>query len=210
MKKFLLMSTAFVLLGGCSTIMDDQTQDITIRTPGVDQAKCIIQNQDMKFVAWNDQQIRIMKSPNDLVVHCQADSNREQTVHVKREINGWVVANVANGFVPGTAYDYFSRGAFDYPEEIVVDFTSIKPKPYPVPAYQKDKPYGMEKYGPGILKTEKNRDDKPHELKKIEREVVQKETTFQEPTQTYRPVALPDDIHRQYNPAVYNDYEEDK
>ena len=151
-----------------------------------------------------------MKSPNDLVIHCQADSNREQTVHVKREVNEWVIANVANGFVPGTAYDYFSRGAFDYPEEITVDFTSIKPKPYPVPVYQKDRPYGMEGYAAGLVQTEKNRDDKPHELKKIEREVVQKETTSQEATQAYRPAPLPDDIHRQYNPAVYNDYEEDK
>ena len=86
----------------------------------------------MKYSVYTDQTVEIMNSPHDLVVRCKAAGNREQTIHVKREVDQWVVANVANGFVPGAAYDYFSRGAFTYPEVLTVNFAGDPIKQYPL------------------------------------------------------------------------------
>lgn len=220
MKKILLSTLSVSLLSACATIVDHQTQHVTIKTPGASNAKCYIENEDMKYVADTDQKVEIMKSPNDLVVRCLAPGNRQQTVHVKRDVNQWVVANVANGFVPGAAYDYFSRGAFDYPETITVSFLGEPIKPYPLPKYmtedlkQNHQYSAIEYMGPGEMITEANKNDKTTPLKKKDNPftlstAVQSDST---PSTESRGMAL-DSIHRQYNPSVSSSYdptEEDK
>lgn len=212
MKRILLATFSIATLSACGSMIDHQTQIVTMRTPGAQNARCIIENQDMKYVAYTDQTIEIMKSPNDLVIHCLAAGNREQTVHVKREINDWVFLNVANGFVPGAAYDYFSRGAFDYPDVFTVSFVGDPVKPYPLPEYHNEdlrhnNEYGTIEYmGPGVKLSEETRYEQPAELKK-------KENLY------HSPFGAPassggglDDIHRQYNPHVssYAPAEEDE
>ncbi len=174
MKLHILPFIALGVLSACSTLVNRQTQDVTIKTPGASNARCILENQDMKYMIFSDQTVEIMKSPHDFTVKCQAEGNRERTVLVKREVSGWVVANVANGFVPGTAYDYFSRGAFKYPETITVSFVGIPIKPYPLPQYmQKDvmpnaQNSQIEYMGPGTMITEDNKYDAPSDLPKKE------------------------------------------
>ena len=112
-------------LSSCASVADTQKVQMTLRTPGTDNAKCYIENKDHKYVAYTDQTIEVMKTPYDYAVRCLAPGNREKTVIAKREINQWVFANVANGFVPGAAYDVLSHGAFDYPNEVSVSFEGV-------------------------------------------------------------------------------------
>ncbi len=213
MKKTVFSFLAIGLLGACSTMVNHQTQHVTVKTPGASDARCILENEDMKYVAFSNQQVEIMNSPRDLVVRCQAEGNREQTVLVKRDVDEWVVANVANGFVPGAAYDYFSRGAFTYPETITVSFIGVPVKPYPLPKYMaKDvmpnaQNSQIEYMGPGQIITESNKYDTHSELKK-------KPNPYgADPESTMETMAVderPTNLHRQYNPAVYDPTEEDK
>ena len=98
-----------------------------------------------------------------MVVNCQAPGNREKTVDVSRRINRNLRVNAVNGFIPGAAYDYFSRGAFGYPEEIEVSFLEEQVKPYELPEHQADDLGGFnhaheyERIGPSIVVTEQNR-----------------------------------------------------
>jgi hypothetical protein len=217
MKHIFIPLVAASLLAACSTMVNHQSQHITIKTPGASNAKCLIENEDMKYVAYTDQKIEIMKSPHDLVVRCQAPGNREQTVHVKREVNDWVVANVVNGFVPGAVYDYFSRGAFDYPETISINFVGEHVKPYPLPEYMTDDLKANHKYGtieymgPGEMITEENKFYKPSALQKKENPYdLSTSSNALSTKSSSRGMAL-DTIHRRYNPAVsYDPTEEDK
>ena len=183
-----------------------------MRTPGAQNARCIIQNQDLKYVAYTDQKLEIMKSPHDLVVNCKAAGNREQTVHVKREVNKWVFVNVVNGFVPGATYDYFSRGAFNYPEVLTVSFTGDSVKPYPLPKHlskelmNNEQHNRIEYFGPTVKETEQMRNDTPYALQKREN-LYNGSGDF---NSNSGGVAL-DSIHQQYNPVVsYDPAEEDK
>ena len=92
-KQLLLITTGLLTLSACATIINHQSQKITMRTPGATNARCIIENEDMKYIAYTDDTIEIMKSPHDLVIRCQAPGNREQTVLLKREVNDWVFLN---------------------------------------------------------------------------------------------------------------------
>ncbi len=205
MKRFFITSITLIYLTACATIIDDQTQKMTIHTPGVESAKCHIQNQDFKYAVWNDQEIEIMKSPHDLVINCKAHSNREKTVHVKRGINEWVVANVSNGFIPGATYDYFSRGAFNYPENITVDFTGMKPASYPEPDYEAHQNHKIESYAPTTAITDQTKNSNQGELKKLDKLY---EYDFKESSQS---TSSTTSLHRQYNaPTAYDPREEDK
>ncbi|MCI5060363.1 MAG: hypothetical protein MRY79_04745 [Alphaproteobacteria bacterium] len=210
---FSIFALSFVL-GACASIIDKQTQIVTLRTPGAVDAKCILENPDMRYHIYTDQTVEIMKSPHDLVVRCMAPGNREKTILVKRELNEWVFLNVSNGFVPGAAYDYFSRGGFDYPEEITVDFTGMRVGPYPLPNYHRDGVIDMgvqqklERFGSGKVYSEANRYDPPQELQKIDRDYGRSD--FDDPN-----MSETDGIHQQYNPHVsggrsYDPTEEDK
>lgn len=214
MKKTVFSFVAIGLLSACSSLVNGQTQHVTIKTPGATNARCLIENQDMKYMAFSDQKIEIMKSPHDFVVCCQAEGNREQTVLVKREVDDWVVANVANGFVLGAAYDYFSRGAFKYPEVINVSFVGVPVQRYPLPAYmQKDAlpnaQYGEIEYmGPGEMITEHNKNKQTYELERVG-------NPYMMPTSSAEPVTTssdrPTNLYQRYNPTVsYDPGEEDK
>ncbi len=203
MKLFFLITASLLTLSACASVMDSQMQMITMRTPGVSNAKCVIQNESMKYIAYTDQTIEIMKSPHDLVVNCQADGNREKTVHVKREVNDWVFLNVTNGFVPGATYDYFSRGAFDYPEVFTVSFSGE-----PVKAYSKPEYSGagqIERMGSDVKDGGVSL-EKPSTLQK--KENLYQHNIFGSSVSG----RATDSIHRQYNPNVssYDPREEDK
>jgi len=122
-------------LSACGTIIDGQSQEVTLKTPGAAHAECTIDNGGIKYDAYTDQTINIRRMPNNLMINCLAAGNREKTVYVKRDVNDWVFLNVANGFVPGAAYDYFAGGAFTYPDVLTVDFTGQPIKPYDMPKH---------------------------------------------------------------------------
>lgn len=214
MKKLFISLSVVSLLTACGTVIDHPTQHVTVKTPGTTNARCVLENRDMRYVSYTDQKIEIMKSPNDLVVNCKAPGNRERTVVVQRGINGWSVLNVSNGFVPGTAYDYFSRGLFDYPEEIEVSFLHDPIKQYDLPQYMSEDLNTNHQYnkiehmGPGVPETEKTRYDEPYVLERNEIVYEAPAPVIPEaPTKTYNL----DNIHKQYNPAVpYDPTEEDK
>jgi len=143
MHSFKLLKPLFIVpvtlsLMACGTLADGQSHLVTMKTPGAQNAKCIIENQDFKSVAFSGETIRIMKSDKDLVVRCEAPGNRDKAILVQRELNGWSILNISNGLVPGVAYDYLSRGLFDYPDVLTVDFTGVPTKPAEAPKYASD------------------------------------------------------------------------
>jgi hypothetical protein len=215
--KLFALSASVLLLASCASAIDGQTQDITLRTPGAENARCHLHNEDMKYVIHTDQTISIMKSPHDLEVSCLAPGNREKTITVKREINDWVAGNVATGVAPGMAYDYFSRGGFEYPHTITVDFTGMPVKPYDLPPYHTkdvEKTHINNKVvnmGPNEMITEENRKDGDYVLQKKEG-LYGEEVFSDEPAEeTGAFEAMVDDIHRRYNPHInYDPSEEEK
>jgi len=149
MFKKILLSSSLLVLSACGTIINGQTQAVTVETPGAENAQCTIHNGGNKYDAYTGQTINIRRSNNELVVNCKAAGNREQTVYVKREANDWVFLNVANGFVPGAAYDFFSGGAFEYPDTISVSFVGQPITAYDAPNYAIDELNGMSGHNNG-------------------------------------------------------------
>lgn len=137
--RILTLSTALAL-GACGTMAEGQTQDVTLHTPGASEARCILDN-GLRYPIHTGETIQIMRSFHAIEVECYALGNRYKKVTVSAGPNPWSAANVANGVVPGTAYDAASMGLYTYPDIITVDFTGMPMQGYETPNYHnKDAP----------------------------------------------------------------------
>jgi len=147
-----VVALALPFLAGCSTVVDGQTQEITILTPGTGEAECTLDNGLNKYKTHGGSTIRVMRSDRDMIVQCYAVGNREQTVVTASKVNPWTAGNVVTGIIPGVAYDHFSGAMYAYPSVITVDFSGMRANGFSLPAYHnKDAPNpyhkGTEFYG---------------------------------------------------------------
>ena len=134
--RFALLSTlSLMVLTACATVMEGQSKEVTVRTPGAENARCLLDNGTVVVPAYTDQTVRLTKNYKDLKVTCQAPGNRQVERTFPWEIEGWAFGNVVTGIVPGVAYDTASKGLFDYPDEIVMSFSGMKANEYPLPAH---------------------------------------------------------------------------
>jgi hypothetical protein len=145
-----------LLLAACGTIAGGPTQDITLRTPGTEEAECTIEN-GLKYTVRNGETISVTRSHKDMHLDCYASGNRHKKVVVESGINGWTAANVANGLIPGVVYDAASNGLWQYPDVITVDFSGMPARGFEMPGYHnKDgqNPYdqGIESYNAAYAK----------------------------------------------------------
>jgi hypothetical protein len=158
MCKNTLFFFLFFFVAGCATIIDGQMQEVTMRTPGAENAKCILDTQEGKYEVYTDETILIKKAPFNMFIDCMAPGNRRQQYLVKQEMSEWVYLNITNGIIPGTAYDMLSRAAFHYPDVLTIDFTGVEATGYGLPDYHaKDLPpitHVGEYYGPSTVEYE--------------------------------------------------------
>lgn len=149
-RTALILST--VLLAGCSTMIDSPFQEITLKTPGTENAHCYLDNKIGRYQIYSNQTIKIQRNDEDLKVTCYAPGNRRVETKIDRDLNAWTIANITNGIIPGVSYDHFSGAMYDYPRTISVDFGSASTG-FPMPSYTSaPASQGIENYDPGVLK----------------------------------------------------------
>ena len=119
-----------------------ETQKITLKTPGAQNAKCHLQNEEFKYVAYSDQTITITRTAKDMNVTCMAEGNREKSIVIEHEF-----------------FDERAR-ANALPDVITVSFVGQRSKPYDLPNYHnKDigkypAPSEVEYMGPTVATTD--------------------------------------------------------
>lgn len=148
--KIILLLSFTALVSACGTIISGQTQDVTLQTPGTDNAECTMDNGN-RYRAETGDKLKVMRSYKPLELDCYAPGNRHVTKTVGEDLNAWSAANVVNGVVPGVAYDHFSGGLYTYPDVIVVDFTGVEAPGFNPPEYVSPDDAGkaIESYQPG-------------------------------------------------------------
>lgn len=164
MRTFKIL-TAFTLglsLAGCATIVSGQTQKVTLLTPGANEAQCTLDN-GVRYSVGTGQTITIMRNDKPIKIECYAPGNRFRAFDIESDGNKWAVANVVNGIIPGLTFDHFSKGLYEYPEIITVDFVGQPTIGYELPEYHnKDAPnpydQAIEYYGPSSPKLPSDND----------------------------------------------------
>ncbi len=170
--NFIFVLTGAVALSGCATVIDGQTQDVTIVTPGASESRCTADN-GLKYPFRGGETVDIQRSRKPLVIECYGSGNRYIRKVVESEHNKTAIANVTNAVVPGTTYDSFSGGLYEYPSVITVDFVGTPTRGFEMPDYHnKDLPspyeQAIEDMGPGVARVEGDRGHSPTVVKKYD------------------------------------------
>lgn len=110
-----------VMLTGCASILSGQNQKLTIDTYPIQDAQCVLVNDDGRWVVPSTPaKISVDKSYSDLKIACQAKgySGNKQ---VESKSNGMILGNIIMpGGLIGSAIDMQTGAAYDYPETILV------------------------------------------------------------------------------------------
>lgn len=205
MKKTgaLLLSTTLVvgLLSGCSTVMNGTLQKVDIKLVGAKKARCVLSNDDFRYLVNAPASVRIERSSKPLNVDCLAPGGVRESFTIEPRINAETGLNFTNGIVPGVTTDLASGAAYNYPFEVVVDFI-----------------YGSED---GVSKAVLHKNNVPQDLSKIwpentvdegyvyippkseEKPVV--EVAPEEPYKGKDPVTAIEMLHHKMNPMMTKD-----
>lgn len=135
-QKYMLLTVLAFGLGGCSTIINGETQEVTLLTPGAYDAECQLYNEEFSFQMSTGQTRHIPRSDKEMTVDCYAPGFREKTISVGSAIERTsVIYNAANGAIPGVLLDHVSDALYVYPSQIVVSFRDVEGAKYPMPKY---------------------------------------------------------------------------
>ncbi len=114
---------ALVVLAGCSTMFHKSYQEITVDTPGVSGVDCILETQKNKYHVVTPAAITVERSHYNMKVTCEKAYYKNTTIDKVRPLLIPIVSvfNVANGVVPGTAYDAATGSMWHYPDPLLID-----------------------------------------------------------------------------------------
>lgn len=156
MRGFALMAAA--LCAGCASVMQGSLQDVTVLTPGANNAECKLSVGSVEYIYTPPMTRSIQKSGDNMVVNCWAPGNRHKVVHLKPDITGPTLYNAP----PGLAWDLASRAAYAYPSVVEVDFSQTQVRPFPLPAQNQPdirppEDYDLEEFNPGLPRLNSDR-----------------------------------------------------
>ncbi|MCD8497741.1 MAG: hypothetical protein LRZ85_06445 [Alphaproteobacteria bacterium] len=159
-RNVILLTT--ILCGGCAYVTDGAVQDITVRTPGANNAECKLSVGSVNYMYQPPMTRSIQKSGEIMEVDCWAPGNRHKVVYIKPGIGTATAFNAPMGMAPGFAWDYTSKAIYKYPEVVDVDFTQTEVKPFPLPAQNQDdirqpEDYDLEEFSPGLPRLNSDR-----------------------------------------------------
>lgn len=167
-NSFYLLASVF-LLGGCAYLTEKSNQNLTVLTPGAEDALCYVYVDGVKYKFSPPETVNIFKSKEPLVVDCLAPGNRRKKLEVKPTIARSAPGNVVTGVAPGLAWDYVSGALFKYPDIIEVDFTEVPVRPEALPAQNnpdvvQPEDYYLEEFSPSEPRMNNDRNVPPPEL----------------------------------------------
>lgn len=173
-KFFKTALTAFMLvpmigLGACAYFIDTSNQEMTILTPGAQNAVCFVYSGDLRYRVHPPKTFNISKSDKDLKVDCLAPGNRRNMVVLEPTIADSAKYNVANGGI-GAVWDYGSKAMFEYPSIVEVNFTDTPVKDESLPAHnnldiKQPEEHMNEEYRPGMPRMNADKSLPPVEIR---------------------------------------------
>ncbi|MCB1562716.1 MAG: hypothetical protein KDJ75_04005 [Alphaproteobacteria bacterium] len=170
MRRFLSFFCLLPLFaGGCAYVKDTSNQNITVLTPGAEDAQCYVYVEGLRYSFNPPETVNIFKSKENLEIDCLAPGNRRKKISVPATIAKASAGNVATGVLPGATWDYLSGAMFRYPDVIEVDFTGMPVSPESMPAQNnpdivQPEDYTLEQFTPTRPRLNGDREAPPPEL----------------------------------------------
>ncbi len=116
-------------LTGCNTFFKDSYQKITILTPGVENAECILETTTNKYRMLASGVVEVDRSRHPMIITCQKTHYLTSVKNIESKIRmTHSQLNVFNLFT-GIPYDVASNSIYEYPEMVTIE---MSPDPHAV------------------------------------------------------------------------------
>lgn len=111
-------------LSACATLMDGSQQHVKFEVRGTDKARCVLENEDYKYLIYAPITQYLERSRKDLHAECTGDNGKLITFIIPSLPNtpNVVLYNTVTGLAPGAATDIVSGAAFKFPDTVIIDF----------------------------------------------------------------------------------------
>ncbi len=127
-RRLALVSAAAVAalqLGGCASIVDGNTQSLSVRTLDKSErefsgARCSLTNDKGVWYLVAPGSVTVHRSYADLVVDCEAPEQEPGSTRANSSTKGMAFGNILVGGVIGAGVDIATGAAYDYPQLITV------------------------------------------------------------------------------------------
>lgn len=124
MKKLLLLSccsSILISMTGCASIVNGQSQSVSVSTTPVYGATCSLENNKGKwYIPSTPGSVTVHRSYNDLQINCEKKGYHKSLKSVASATKGMAFGNVLFGGVVGAGVDMANGSAYDYPTDIQI------------------------------------------------------------------------------------------
>lgn len=153
-----------LLFVSCAYAQEGQIQDVTLETPGAENAVCYVYVDKVKHKVLPPQKLTVTKSEEIMEVDCLAPGNRRKKIFIEPAYSKKIYPDAV--IPPLLAWDFASRSIYQYPDTVTVDFTYTPVKPEPLPAQNRPdvkqpEEYMLEEKIPGRLRMNSDIDAPP-------------------------------------------------
>lgn len=129
MLRTCILAIAVTSLGsGCASIVNGQSQSISIATPGCAGATCELNNDKGKwYLAATPGSVTVSRSYGDLFVRCVKGDLEPASQSVQSTTKAMAFGNIIFGGVIGAGIDMANGSAYDYPTDISLPLSCSAP-----------------------------------------------------------------------------------
>lgn len=120
MRRLLCVFALTGTLVGCSTLINKTFQQVSLSTPGIAGADCVIETPANKYRVITPAIVQIERGDDRLDITCHKALYYDAHISVKPQRQGDILLNVANGVVLGAAVDVASKADYAYPHAIAI------------------------------------------------------------------------------------------
>ncbi|GAB4223153.1 MAG: lipoprotein [Gammaproteobacteria bacterium] len=119
--KMAVAAATLTYLTGCASILNGTHQQVTVKTPPVEHARCTLTNSNGEWeVSDTPASVKIHRDYNDLNISCSKPGYQTARKTVISKTKAPVFGNVVLGGVVGAGVDMVNGAAYAYPETISV------------------------------------------------------------------------------------------
>ena len=129
MQKIAIIFAAlgFSFLTSCASVVNGTHQTISVLTPPVQGAQCVLENNKGKWYLSNTpSSVVVHRSYKNLIVSCKKSGYSSATVAFKSKTKPAALGNILLGGAIGAGVDMANGAAYEYPLEIKVPLKSSK------------------------------------------------------------------------------------
>ena len=126
-KESLAILVIVGALGGCSTIVNGSSQQISVQTPNADGAACELKSPDGQYFVTTPGSVTVSKSKHNLAVKRTKDGFSDGITTISSTFEGMTFGNILFGGVIGVGVDAASGAMNQYPNSVQVQMQKLKP-----------------------------------------------------------------------------------